>query len=232
MAKIVYKLFGVRGRVLDVYDTKCVIKTGKTLGSFLTDNFTDGVKTIFLCDIVGVQFKKSGVMIGYLQFETPSMQMNNKDSNFFSENTFTFQEGTNGITNQLMQEVYDYIVDRIEEIKYPHNKNTGNTSLQNTNVGNTSFTNQQNTNAEVTKQHTNMESSNSKESIQNSEKNSAEVFEKKETPSKKEAEMPVEPLPCPECGEDLSFMGWSDYELSHQHTCPFCRKKITFKMER
>lgn len=156
MAKKIYKLYGVRGRILDVYDTKCVITTEPTIGSFLTKNVTDGVKTIFLCDIVGVQFKKSGVMIGYLQFETPSAQMNNQNDNMFSENTFTFSEGTNGITNQLMQEVYDYIVDRIEEIKYPHNTNTGNTSQQNTNkqntnVGNTSFTNQQNTNTESNK---------------------------------------------------------------------------------
>ena len=118
MAKFICGLEGVRGRSLKVYDTKCIIDTKKTAGSFITGNFTDGEKTIFLCDVVGVQFKKSGGLIGYLQFETSSMQMNNSNSNMFSENTFTFEEGKNGVTNDLMQAIYNYVTDRIEEIKY------------------------------------------------------------------------------------------------------------------
>ena len=118
MAKLLYRLEGVRGRSLWVYDTKCVIMTRKTLGSFLSGNFTDGEKTLFLKDVVGVQFKRSGFLIGYLQFETPSSQMNNRFSNMFSENTFTFAEGRNGVTNAQMQQVYNYIVNRLEELKY------------------------------------------------------------------------------------------------------------------
>ena len=118
MAKLIYHLDGVRGREMKLYDTKCEIITKKTAGSFLTGNFTDGEKTIFLCDVVGVQFKESGGMIGYLQLETPSMQMNNAKDNMFSENTFTFENGKNGLTNQMMRKVYSYVVDRIEELKY------------------------------------------------------------------------------------------------------------------
>lgn len=118
MAKLICKLIGVYGREMELYDTKIVINTKVTVGSVLTNNFADGEKTIFLCDIVGVQFKKSGRLIGYLQFELPSMQMNNKESNVFSENTFTFEAGKNNITNEMMEEVYHYIVDRLEEVKY------------------------------------------------------------------------------------------------------------------
>lgn len=118
MAKFICAIEGVRGRSLRLYDTKCIINTKKTAGSFITGNFTDGEKTIFLCDVVGVQFKKSGGLIGYLQFETSSMQMNNSDSNMFSENTFTFEEGKNGVSNALMEAIYNYVTDRIEEIKY------------------------------------------------------------------------------------------------------------------
>ena len=118
MAKLICEFEGVRGRNLKLFDTKIVINTKKTVGSLITGNFTDGEKTIFLRDVVGVQFKKSGGLIGYLQFETPSMQMNNKSDNMFSENTFTFQDGSNGVTNELMIKVYEYITDRIEEIKY------------------------------------------------------------------------------------------------------------------
>lgn len=53
-----------------------------------------------------------------MQFETPSMQMNNKSDNMFSENTFTYEEGKNGITNNLMTTLYNFICDRMEEIKY------------------------------------------------------------------------------------------------------------------
>lgn len=118
MAKLMYHLEGVRGRELKLYDTKAVITTKKTVGSLLTGNFTDGEKTIYLCDVVGVQIKESGMTIGYLQFETPSMQMNNADSNMFSENTFTYEEGVNGITRSKIREVYNYVTDRIEELKY------------------------------------------------------------------------------------------------------------------
>lgn len=118
MANLIYDLIGARGRRMKLYDTKCVITTDKTVGSFIVGNITDGEKTIYLKDVVGVQFKKSGMLIGYLQFETPSIQMNNQQNNMFSENTFTYENGKNGITNELIEEVYNYVVDRIEELKY------------------------------------------------------------------------------------------------------------------
>ena len=31
---------------------------------------------------------------------------------------------------------------------------------------------------------------------------------------------------CPECGEDLNFMGWTEEELKEKQSCPFCRKKV------
>jgi len=101
-----------------IYDTKCIFKTKVTIGSILTHNATDGEKTIFYADCVGIQFKQSLFTIGYLQLETPSSQMNNKSDNFFSENTFTFESGKNNITNALMVEVYQFISDLIEAYKY------------------------------------------------------------------------------------------------------------------
>ena len=121
MANLLFKLVGVRGRSLAVYDTKCIIKTEVSAGSLLTSNATDGEKTIFYIDCAGIQFKESGLAIGYLQIETPSMQMNNQSSNFFSENTFTFEHGKNNVTNQLMREVYAFIADRVEGYKYATN---------------------------------------------------------------------------------------------------------------
>lgn len=116
MSKLICSIEGVRGRSIEVFDNKCIITTNVTLGSLLTNNALDGEKTIFYIDVVGVQFKPSAITIGYLQLETSSMQMNNKSSNMFSENTFTF-EGDDTM-NKLMREVRDYIVSRIEGYKY------------------------------------------------------------------------------------------------------------------
>ena len=118
MAKLICKLEGVRGRTMTLYDTKCVIKTKVTAGSVITGNATDGEKTLFLKDVVGVQFKESGALIGYLQFETSSIQMNNQKSNMFSENTFTFEHNKNGVTNEQMEIIYHQVCNIIEAIKY------------------------------------------------------------------------------------------------------------------
>ena len=103
---------------MDVYDNKCVITTDVTLGSIMTNNALDGQKTIFYIDVKGIQYKRSGLAIGFLQLETGSIQMNNQSSNMFSENTFTFEESVNDMSNRLLDKVHDYIVDRVESYKY------------------------------------------------------------------------------------------------------------------
>lgn len=111
----VYSIDGVRGRHIEIYENKCIIRTKPTFGSFLTQNMTDGEKTIYYKDCVGIQFKKSSLTIGYLQFETASGMMNNKNSNFFGENSFTFD--TTKVSNEKMEEVANYVKKRIDEIK-------------------------------------------------------------------------------------------------------------------
>lgn len=117
MSVLICKLNGSRGRRIAVYDNKCVITTDVSLGSILTSNALDGQKTIFYIDVQGVQFKKCGMTLGYIQLETASMQMNNQTSNMFSENTFTFDRSS-GDLNIIMEKIHDYIVDRIESYKY------------------------------------------------------------------------------------------------------------------
>lgn len=114
-----FTLQGARGRSIQVCKNKCIIKTSVTVGSVITGNATDGEKVIFYKDCSGLQFKKSGALLGYLQFETPSMQMNNQNSNFFSENTFTFDANSNGPGNDLMTEVFYYILELMELAKFP-----------------------------------------------------------------------------------------------------------------
>ena len=42
----------------------------------------------------------------------------------------------------------------------------------------------------------------------------------------KPPEVPLNILPCPHCGEDLSFMGWDDVDLKQKQTCPLCGKEF------
>ena len=113
----VYSINGVRGRHIDIFENKCIITTKVTLGSLLTHNATDGAKTIYYADVVGVQFKEPGITIGYLQLETPGLTMNNTASNFFNENSFTFD--TSVVTTKKMKEIAAYVESRVQEIKHP-----------------------------------------------------------------------------------------------------------------
>ena len=112
---VVYDLQGVRGRYMKVYDNRAIIGTKVTVGSFVTGNVTDGEKTIYYRDCIGVQIKQSGFLIGYLQLETAGSLMNNRHDNFFNENSFTYDPSK--VSKEKMQEVADYIKSRIEEAK-------------------------------------------------------------------------------------------------------------------
>lgn len=118
----VYDLIGVRGRYMKVYDDKCVIGTTPGLGSLITGNVSDGEKTIYYVDCVGVQFKRSNLQIGYLQLETASSSMNNKANNFFNENSFTYDESV--ISNTTMYQVSEYVKSKVEEAKNKKNAPT------------------------------------------------------------------------------------------------------------
>ena len=111
----IYEIQGVRGRSIKVYSDKCVIATKAGIGSFITGNVTDGEKTIYYIDCVGVQFRRAGALIGYLQLETASAMMNNKGDNFFNENSFTFD--TSMVTNEQMEEVAEYVKRKVHECK-------------------------------------------------------------------------------------------------------------------
>ena len=116
-----YCLSGARGREIIVYENKVVLKVKATLGSFLTGNISDGEKTIYYKDCIGVQFKESGILLGYLQFETAGRIMNNSASNFFNENTFTFEHPNP--SNELMKEVANFVKHKVELSKTETNDN-------------------------------------------------------------------------------------------------------------
>lgn len=110
----VFHIEGARGRSLDVFPHKVVITVRITAGSVLSGNATDGEKTIYLGDCIGLQYKRSGMTMGYVQFETAAPTMNNTASNLFNENTFTFDSG---VREEDMDLVVEYIKGQLETIK-------------------------------------------------------------------------------------------------------------------
>ena len=125
MTEKIYELKGARGKLLDVYENKVVIKTKIGLGSILSGSTLNGEKTIYFVDCVGIQFKKAGLMIGYLQFETASNGVNSSGSgNFYAENSFNWE--TPKISNKKMIEVAEYCKKQIEECKTKGNSVTFN----------------------------------------------------------------------------------------------------------
>lgn len=74
---------------------------------------TDGEKTIYFKDVIGIQYKRNGMTLGYMQFETATGSMNNEKSNFFNENTFTFGADK----DPIMEEVYEYVIGILDELK-------------------------------------------------------------------------------------------------------------------
>lgn len=126
MDNAVFFCQGARGRQLAVYPNKVVIFVKAGAGSLLTGNATDGEKTIYFSDCIGIQYKKCGITLGYLQFETAGSMMNNKKNNFFNENTFTWdtKSFSKGLSEAKMKEVADYCKKRIDEIKSQKNQAT------------------------------------------------------------------------------------------------------------
>lgn len=116
---LLYDLNGVRGRHLQIYEDRVVLKVTVGIGSFLTGNVSDGEKTIYFSDCIGVQFKESGLQIGYLQFETAGRLMNNATSNFFNENSFTWD--TTVQTNEFMRQIAEFVKGRVSYYKQQKN---------------------------------------------------------------------------------------------------------------
>jgi hypothetical protein len=133
---IVYHLHGARGRDLVVFDDHVELRVSVTVGSILTGNSTDGVKIIYYKDCIGIQIKPSGYTLGYVQLETASGLMNNKGSNHFNENTFTYDKSNT--PEELVNEVVNYIKGKVASTKQLQ----GQSILQNNQSNNTAETKQ------------------------------------------------------------------------------------------
>jgi hypothetical protein len=110
-----YFFAGDEGRTLTVYEDRVSIKTKLSLlGSYSGS----GEKTIYYEDCTGVQFKAStsGMVRGFLQIETSSMEKN--ENNYYSENSFVWNIGKKStVTNEQMEQIRNFIQDKVRTNK-------------------------------------------------------------------------------------------------------------------
>lgn len=111
--KPVYSMKGVGG-LLEVYEDRVNITPKGVLG-FLNKGLK-GTKSIPFFSITGVQFKKSGMTSGYIQFTMPGGNESRGGvlAATRDENTFMFAR-----QNELAIEIKDYIENRIQELHRP-----------------------------------------------------------------------------------------------------------------
>lgn len=122
MSELIYEIDGNMGKVLYVYEDRCVISTKAGIKATLFGNILDGDKEFYYSDITSVQFKNLGMTTGYLQFEYPGSHSGN---NFVSENSFTFSASIGSSKYRELKEempkIYEDIRKRVKDAKKPAN---------------------------------------------------------------------------------------------------------------
>lgn len=113
-----YCIVNSLGKILDVYENKVVFTSTKSTSTVVSSLLfssaaTQGEKTIFYKDAIGVQFKPSSVLDGYIQVETAAGGMTSSSSAYGGENSIQFGQQVNADA----EIVSNYIRQRIEEIK-------------------------------------------------------------------------------------------------------------------
>lgn len=116
------------GKILDVYDNKVVFTSTKSTSTVVSglifgDSLTQGEKTIYYKDAIGVQFKPATITDGYIQVETAVGGMTSTKSQYSGENSIQFGSKV----NDEAETVTNFIKQKIEEIK---NTPVGGTVIQ------------------------------------------------------------------------------------------------------
>lgn len=116
------------GKILDVYDNKVVFTSTKSTSTVVSglifgDSLTQGEKTIYYKDAIGVQFKPATITDGYIQVETAVGGMTSAKSQYGGENLIQFGSKV----NDEAETVTNFIKQKIEEIK---NNPVGGTVIQ------------------------------------------------------------------------------------------------------
>lgn len=107
------------GKILDVYDNKVVFTSTKSTSTLVTGlafgtSVTQGEKTIYYKDAIGVQYKAPSIADGYIQIETAAGGMTSASSQYGGENSIQFAGKDKAAEAEI---VVNFIRNKIEEIK-------------------------------------------------------------------------------------------------------------------
>jgi hypothetical protein len=114
-----YCLVNGLGKILDVYDDKVIFTSTKSTATLVTGlvfgtSVTQGEKTIYYRDSIGVQYKAPTITDGYIQLETAAGNMTSKANQYGGENSIQFAGKDSAADAEI---IVGFIRKRIEEIK-------------------------------------------------------------------------------------------------------------------
>ena len=107
------------GKILDIYDNKVVFSSTKSTSTLVTGlvfgtSVTQGEKTIYYKDAIGVQYKPSSIADGYIQIETAAGGVTSSSSQYGGENSIQFSGKQSNADAEI---IVAFIKNKIEEIK-------------------------------------------------------------------------------------------------------------------
>lgn len=130
MSELIYDIDGNMGKILKVYENRCLISAKPGVKGALFGSLLNGDKEYYYSDITSVQFKNLGATTGFLQFEYAGSHSKN---NFINENSFTFAATVGTSKNKQLKEqmpvVYEYIQDRVRAYKEGKNNTVSTLSV-------------------------------------------------------------------------------------------------------
>lgn len=114
-----YCLVNSLGKILDVYENKVVFTSTQSTSTIVTGlvfgtSMTQGEKTIYFKDAIGVQYKPSSIADGYIQIETAAGGVSTSNSQYSGENSIQFSGKKN---NEEAEMIVAFIRKQIEDIK-------------------------------------------------------------------------------------------------------------------
>lgn len=114
-----YCIVNNSGKILDVYDNKVVFTSTNSTSTLVTGlafgtSVTQGEKTIYYKDAIGVQYKPSSITDGYIQIETAAGGMTSSSSQYGGENAIQFAGKER---NEEAKIIVSFIQKKIEEVK-------------------------------------------------------------------------------------------------------------------
>ena len=114
-----YCMVNNTGKILDVYDNRVVFTSTHSTSTLVTGllvgkSVTQGEKTIYYKDAVGVQYKPSSVLDGYIQVETAAGGVSSSSSQYVGENAIQFSGKERNAEAEI---IVTFIKKQIDDIK-------------------------------------------------------------------------------------------------------------------